>query len=93
MKFFGVFMISIFFLASCTEFSEEAERRLDELRDKTNSLDSLINREVDKVLTLDSIIEVEGKKVKRLDSLINETTTKFDSIRNERTRFLEELLN
>jgi hypothetical protein len=65
MKILFVSLISLIFLASCAEFSEEAERRLDELRDKTHSL----------------------------DSLINETTTKFDSIRNERTRVLEELFN
>jgi hypothetical protein len=93
MKIIYVFLISLIFFVSCAEFSEEAERRLEDLREKTNSLDSLITREVDKVMTLDSIIEVEGKKVQRLDSIINETTTKFDSIRNERTRVLEELFN
>jgi hypothetical protein len=93
MKIFFLTVMALFFLASCAGFSEEAERRLNELKDKTNSLDSLLNKEFDKILTLDSIIDEESKKVRELDSLILESTSKFDSIRNEKTRKLERLFN
>ena len=79
-------------LSSCSLINDEAERRLNELKDKTESLDSLINKEVDKVLALDSLINSETDKVKKLDSIINESTSKLDSISNEKVRVFKKIL-
>jgi peptidoglycan hydrolase CwlO-like protein len=70
-------------LTSCDSIQQEAELRLQELTRKTESLDSLINGELDKVKSLDSLIIREGEKVKQLDSLIEKSTTKIDSISKE----------
>jgi hypothetical protein len=80
------------FFSSCHLINEEAEKRLNELKDKTESLDSLINKEVDKVLALDSLINTETDKVKKLDSIINESTSKLDSISNEKVRVFKKIL-
>ena len=53
---------------------------------KTETLDSLINQEVDKVLTLDSLIDKEHQKVIKLDSLIQKSSTKLDSVVNKITK-------
>lgn len=73
-------MGALFFLFSCGDLSQEAEKRLNELREKTAALDTLINKEVDKVLALDSLIDSEKGKVKELDSLVKKAGTKLDSI-------------
>lgn len=85
-------MLAIFFLSSCGDLNKEAEKRLDELKNKTESLDSLINKEVDKVLALDSLINRESDKVKKLDSIINKSSSKLDSISKEGVKFLEEII-
>ncbi|MBN1338799.1 MAG: hypothetical protein JXA03_05710, partial [Bacteroidales bacterium] len=85
-------VLAFCFLSSCGDLSKEAEKKLNELKDKTESLDSLINKEVDKVLTLDSLINLESDKVKKLDSLINKTSSKLDSIANEKVKLFEKII-
>ncbi|GAP43594.1 hypothetical protein TBC1_111750 [Lentimicrobium saccharophilum] len=76
-------------LSACTDLSREVEKKLNELQHKSESLDSLINKEFDKVLTLDSLINTEGDKVRKLDSLIDKTTSKLDSVTKEKSKLLE----
>lgn len=66
--------------AACGNLSQEVENRLNDLQNKTESLDSLINTEVDKVLALDSLILEETEKVKKLDTLINNSASQIDSM-------------
>lgn len=73
-------MLAMLLLASCGNISNELENKLNELQSKTESLDSVINKEVEKVLTLDSLINKESDKVKKLDTLINKSSSKLDSI-------------
>jgi len=80
------------FLASCGNLGNEVENKLNELKNKTESLDSMINKEVDKVLTLDSLINGESEKVKKLDSLINKNSSKLDSISNEKIKLFEKII-
>jgi hypothetical protein len=76
-----IFQLSVVtFLTSCGNVGSEVENKLNDLKKKTESLDSLVNKEVDKVLTLDSLIIEESNKVKKLDTLINKTTSKLDSL-------------
>ena len=91
-KNYWLLLLSIVLLSSCSFINDEAERRLNELKDKTESLDSLINKEVDKILALDSLINTETDKVKKLDSIINESTSKLDSISNEKVRVFKKIL-
>lgn len=67
---------------SCGELNRKVEKKLEDLQKKAESLDSLIDKEVDKVLVLDSIINKEYDKVKKLDSLIDKSSSRFDSIVN-----------
>ena len=73
-----------FFLAACSNLSNQVDDKLNELKSKTDSLDVIINKEVDKVLTLDSLINNETGKVKKLDSIINKNTTRIDSVLNKK---------
>ena len=75
-----------FFFLSCDHLNNEVENKLKELKTKTESLDSVINKEVDKVMALDSIINIESEKVKQLDSVINQNTSKIDSVVNEKIK-------
>lgn len=78
-------------VASCNNLSNEVENKLNELKTKTESLDSVVNREVNKVLMLDSLITTESEKIKKLDSLINKNSSKFDSALQKKTKIFEQL--
>ncbi len=82
-------LLMLVFLISCNEVSKNVEDRLNDLTKKAESLDSLVNKEIDKVMVLDSIINMEGNKVKVLDSLINKSTSRLDSIAKEKIRSLK----
>jgi copper homeostasis protein CutC len=87
---------AVFFLLvlwSCGDLTKEAERRLEQLQSKTESLDSMINQEVNKVMTLDSLVNVESEKVKKLDSLINDSSSKLDSLSNGKIQLLKKIIN
>jgi len=77
-------LLMIMLFISCTEMGRKVEERLDDLNNKAESLDSLVNKEVEKVLTLDSIITKESEKVKQLDSLIERSASRLDSIVNDK---------
>jgi hypothetical protein len=72
-------MLLLLFI-SCTEMGRKVEEKLYDLNNKAESLDSLVNKEVDKILILDSIINRESEKVKKLDSLIEKSASRLDSI-------------
>jgi len=80
-----VIMMMVIFI-SCSEMTKKVEDKLNDLTNKANSLDTLINKEIDKVLVLDSIINLESDKVKMLDSLINKSSSKIDSIAKEKIK-------
>jgi hypothetical protein len=80
-----VIMMMVIFI-SCSEMTKKVEDKLNDLTNKANSLDTLINKEIDKVLALDSIINLESDKVKVLDSLINKSSSKLDSIAKEKIK-------
>lgn len=59
----------------------------------TESLDSVIRKEVDKVITLDSLIDKESEKVKKLDTLINKSSSQLDSIFKKGSKLSEKFTN
>jgi hypothetical protein len=75
-------------MSSCSNLSTEVETKLLELKSKTESLDSMINKEADKVLQLDSLVNLESDKVKKLDTLIHQSASQLDSITQKGRRFL-----
>jgi len=79
-------------LTSCGDMSKTVEEKLNELNNKAQHLDSLVNKEIDKVLVLDSLINMEGKKVKELDSIVRKSSSKIDSIANEKIKTLKKLM-
>lgn len=91
-NYFLPILVAVSFTACSNDLTNEVKNKLDELKNKTESLDSLINKEVDKVLTLDSLINFESGKVKKLDSLIDKTSSKFDSIANEKFKLIEKIM-
>jgi predicted nucleotide-binding protein (sugar kinase/HSP70/actin superfamily) len=92
-KSVSVLILAVWFLTACGDISEKVEKKLNELEAKTESLDSLINNEVDKVLKLDSLVNLENDKVKKLDSLINKTSSKLDSIAKDKVDLFEKIIN
>jgi hypothetical protein len=74
---------------SCSDISKKVEDRLNDLNNKAESLDTLLNKEIDKVMELDSIINRERDKVKVLDSLIDKSSSRIDSIAREKIRSLK----
>ncbi|HOK39308.1 MAG: hypothetical protein WHW07_09050 [Bacteroidales bacterium] len=81
-----VVLLTAGFLISCGDVNRRVDEKIDKLLKKTESLDSLLNQEVDKVLTLDSLIDKEHQKVIKLDSLIQKSSTKLDSVVNKVTK-------
>jgi len=92
-KNFSLTLLCAFVFSACNDLSNEVEQRLDQLNSKAQSLDSLINKEVDKVLALDSLIIRESDKVKELDSLITRSSSKIDSISTKGSKILERFTN
>lgn len=80
-------------LTSCDDMGKKAEEKLKQLEQKTNNLDSLVNKELDKVIALDTLINFENEKIKKLDSLINKKTSKLDSIISNKSKQLENIIN
>lgn len=69
---------------SCGDLDRKVAEKMDKLMKKTESLDSLINNEVDKVLVLDSLINTGSEKAKKLDSIIDKSASKLDSLVNKK---------
>ena len=88
-KVLKISIILAFFSITFFSFSDVSKKvveKMEQLLKKTESLDSLLNQEVDKVLTLDSLIDKEHQKVIKLDSLIQKSSTKLDSVVNKVTK-------
>ncbi|SMD42180.1 hypothetical protein SAMN00777080_0719 [Aquiflexum balticum DSM 16537] len=62
------------------EKAQSLDSLMNEELEKMGSLDSMINRELDKVNSLDSLIDQKLDKVNSLDSLFNDTSSKVDSM-------------
>lgn len=77
---FVVFLSATF--TSCGDVSRKVDENIEKLIKKTESLDSLLNQEVDKILIIDSLIDKERLKVIKLDSLIQKSSSKLDSVVN-----------
>lgn len=76
-----------FIIIGCTQVQEETNKRLQKLKTKANTLDSLMGRELDRIQQLDSLVEHEFNKVNTLDSLINSTIIKDSLINKSRSIF------
>lgn len=80
---FPLILILVLIL-SCGDLTQKAEDKLNELNEKTNQLDSIVNTELDKVKKLDTLIESELQKVKKLDSLVNKRASKLEYLANDK---------
>lgn len=80
-------------ITSCGDMSKKVEVKYNELNNKVNQLDSLVNKEVGKVMALDSLINIEGDKIKKLDSLVNKSTFKIDSVTKTKIESLRNIIN
>ena len=60
----AILIISVMgLLISCGDMSKIIEEKLKELSNKTEHLDSLVNKELEKVKALDTLINFESNKV------------------------------
>lgn len=67
--------------------------KLNELKNKTELLDSIIKNEVDRISALDSLINIESERVKKLDTLLNKSSSQLDSISKRGSTLLEKIIN
>ena len=81
-KFTLPLILTVLLFTSCSEASRRVNEKLDEITNKAEQLDSIVNSEVNKVLKLDSLINQEDVRLKKLDSLVNKTSSKVDTIIN-----------
>lgn len=73
-------VITAAIFTSCGDLNRKVDEKMEKLMKNAESLDSLINKEVDKVLVLDSLINTGTEKAKMLDSVINKSTSRLDSL-------------
>ena len=73
--------------------AESLDSLMNKELNKVNSLDSLVNRELDKVDSLDSMINQKLEKVNSLDSLINDTSSKVDSMVKGKVDRINRIIN
>lgn len=85
--------LAIFLITGCGNVETELNNKIDALKSKSESLDSLVNKEVDKVVTLDSLINTETQKIKKLDTLINKTSAQLDSMSKNGINIIKKLNN
>lgn len=73
----------IFALFSCAEIKEKVDEKRQQLNDKAEKLDSMINVEMsNKKGQLDSLIDRKMEKANTLDSVIEGNPSRLDSLLN-----------
>lgn len=70
------------FFASCGDVSRKVNEKIEELTQKSESLDSLVNNEINEILPIDSLMKTEQEKFTQIDSLVQKPIKKLDSIVN-----------
>lgn len=68
------------FISSCENLERKFQEKVNLINEKAESLDSLMNKELNKMGSLDSLINQELEKVDSLDSLINQNLEKVNSL-------------
>lgn len=85
--------LTIGLFASCDNgVSKKLENKLNELELKTQSLDSMVNREMNSIKNFDSLINFESDKIKKLDSVVTESSSKIDSMLGGKLELIKEIL-
>lgn len=88
-----LFIATIALFASCNDdLSKKLEHKLLELDSKTESLDSIVNNEMNRIKKLDILINFENDKIKKLDSIITESGSKIDSMAGGKINLLKEII-
>ena len=82
----------MYLFSSCGSMESKIDEKLMQLENKTRSLDSLVNTEVEKVMSLDSLIEKEKSKIMQLDTLIESSTSRIDSLKAKSNRIIPKVL-
>ncbi|MCK0124758.1 hypothetical protein MWU76_10120 [Gelidibacter sp. F2691] len=87
-------IVTIGLFASCdADVNKKLENKLYELELKTESLDSMVNREMNNIKNFDSFINFESDKIKKLDSVVTESSSKIDSMVGGKLELLKEIIN
>lgn len=88
-----LFIVIIIIMASCkNDLGQKLEDKLNGLDSKAESLDLLLNKELEQVGNIDSLINFDNDKIKKLDSVITESSSRMDSIAGKKVELLKEIL-
>ena len=79
------------FLVSCEESRQRATEKLNELNEKTEELNTVLDDGLQKIESLDSVVRSGAEQIKEYDSLVTRSTSKLDSIAKEKAKAWEEL--
>jgi hypothetical protein len=91
-KLWLIIIASASLLTSCGNLSTDVENKLNELKSKSESLDSMLTKEVNKVYALDTLINTEHVKVKQLDSIIQSKTKLLQQLTQKAKFYSDRLL-
>ena len=78
-------------LASCEESRQKATEQLNELNQKTEELNTVLDDGLQKIGSLDSVVRSGAEQIKEYDSLVTRSTSRLDSIAKEKAKAWEEL--
>lgn len=79
------------FLVSCEESRQKATEKLNELNQKTEELNTVLDDGLQKIESLDSVVRSGADQIKEYDSLVTRSTSRLDSIAKEKAKAWEEL--
>ena len=90
-KPFLLLFVTAGFLVSCEESRQRATEKLNELNQKTEELNSVLDDGLQKIESLDSVVRSGAEQIKEYESLVTKSTSKIDSIAREKAKAWEEL--
>ena len=89
-KLFAITIAMMLLTSACGSASQEAENKLDLLKQKAMDLDSILNSEAQRIKVLDSTISHEIMKAGKLDSGVTKEFRRLDSMINRMYRKIDQ---
>ena len=65
------FLFAVILFTSCNELRNEVDNQLNEVKNKTNYLDSTVKDKIHKAKDIDTLIKKESENLKNLERLTN----------------------
>ena len=90
-KYSPILLLTMGFLASCSESRNRATEKLNELNQQAEELNTAVDDGLKKIESFDSVVRTGAERIKEYDSLIKRNSSKIDSFAKEKTKAWEEL--